>query len=119
MLTHSVDSKQPLSICQVTAGFLGFKWCVVNSEFTNLHLMDFPLSLFLPPTAVGRGQPLAEWLVLCELSVLVIAGITITHSYYGHSTNALQLLSVLLGRLFRSAWAYDMSGLLTEGRIGH
>ena len=90
VLTHGAGCKQPLSTCQFAAGFLGLQWCVVNSEFTNLHLTDFLPSLFLPQRTWGRGQPLAECLVLSELSVLVVGGVTIIHYNYDHSTNSLQ-----------------------------
>lgn len=56
VLTHSAGCRQPLSICQVTAGFLSLRSCVANPEFTNLHLIDFPLCPVPTPKDMGVGD---------------------------------------------------------------
>ena len=86
VLTHPAGCKQPLSICQVTAGFLGLEWSVVNSGFTNLHLTDPLPSQFLPQRTRGREQPSAECLLM---TTVVVRGITVFRYQYDHGTNSL------------------------------
>lgn len=80
---------------------------MVNSEFTNLHLKDFPLHLCSYTKGHdGGGGCSAEYLALSKHSVVAVGGVISIHYHYDHSTNSLQLLYFFLGRLFRSVWAY-------------
>lgn len=110
MLTHRAGCKQPLYLCWVTARFLGLRLCVVNSEFTSLHLKDFsfhPCSY--PQRTWWVWAPLAECLALCEHSVLAIGGIISIHHHYEHRTDSLKLLYIFPWRLF------DLLGRITQG----